>query len=453
MKNDTNALEYEILWEKGDLGLSMNRRLDSENSFTMSNSIGGIQVSRVTGKGAPKGIKHVRTGDALLCINDVDVVDASVEEISRMLKDNAFPKRLTFERSRDKASMMTLRSVNSESFNSVHGVHSLTENANAALKSYQIFAIAREGHVGRFYELLQSMGQEILYYKEVNHGQCPIHVAARFEQIELVEAICNEAVDVKQMLGMTDTKGNTVLHFAATKSVEMVKLLLDFGCDVNVLNTLGSSPLSCALLTMRVDDAKIPNLLLRHHAALENPLETNSVLHVAIDRKMYTAACVLIEFGARMILEDEDGRNVFEKLPKGILRLLISFIRVPQDVVVQTKIRNYCMLCKSISSFWNKLSNCYHCGRLCCKPCASLTMEIYKFPIQFPGRLTSGASASKKKKKVCKTCYNILKQRHLDSMQRHVPVQTFYGSTFGTEWNEVNPDKQKRVLVAQRNKI
>lgn len=63
---------------------------------------------------------------------------------------------------------------------------------------------------------------------------------------------------VKYAYSMTDTQGNTILHYAAqSSSAETVKTLLSYGVDTNVKNIAGDTPYAIAVRWKRTDVAKL----------------------------------------------------------------------------------------------------------------------------------------------------------------------------------------------------
>ncbi|RHY19268.1 hypothetical protein DYB32_010254 [Aphanomyces invadans] len=75
---------YVIQWRGGDLGLA----LVSEP----------VCVSRVTGKGSPKGLEHARPGDVLLSINGVATKHLTKDAVTHILLHCALPATLHFAR-------------------------------------------------------------------------------------------------------------------------------------------------------------------------------------------------------------------------------------------------------------------------------------------------------------------------------------------------------------------
>ncbi|KAK2647171.1 hypothetical protein Ddye_022366 [Dipteronia dyeriana] len=92
-------------------------------------------------------------------------------------------------------------------------------------------------------------------------GDTPLHVAAKFERIDVVKALIKHARAqhelesgigaVRQMLRMTNNKGNTALHEAMqNKCIRVVKLLLREDTDFSYpANHCGETPLYIAALT------------------------------------------------------------------------------------------------------------------------------------------------------------------------------------------------------------
>ncbi|KAF4028168.1 hypothetical protein GN244_ATG20169 [Phytophthora infestans] len=72
---------------------------------------------------------------------------------------------------------------------------------------------------------------------------------------------------------------------------------------------------------------------------------------------------------------------------------------------------------------------------------------MVKFPMGFPGRTRRGA-ANREQKRVCKTCYNVFKERN-DEPEKS-DMTKFINRVINIEWDEVNPEKLQQVQEASR---
>ena len=113
---------------------------------------------------------------------------------------------------------------------------------------------------------------------------------------ELVSRLLRNGLDVNTK----NEDGNSSLHLLLKKhkqtSVEMFKLLLSFGADINALNNRFESPLLCAI---DCKEEKIISLLLELDCAVntEAPLG-ESPLSLAVIEDQYKLTEALLRFGA-----------------------------------------------------------------------------------------------------------------------------------------------------------
>lgn len=280
-------------------------------------------------------------------------------------------------------------------------------------------------------------GPDELINREPNHGQTGLHLAVKSGNVQLVKLIIDQYKPIDELINIEDDKGNTALHFAATKKPAMVHLLLESGASANVKNSRKLTPLIISVITARTDDIIIPRMLLKYGANPNDMHESHTVIHTAIANGMLNIAGALVRAGAKMDVEDVEGRNVFEKLNRKSIKFLIGHIYFPPTHITE-KERQACMLCNKKFKFGTRKYNCTHCGRLACGDCAAVFAQMVEFPMGFPGRIHRGA-ANREQKRVCKTCYNVFKERKEEPdkpQENH-----FVKRIIGVEWDEVNPDK------------
>ncbi|KAG7397298.1 hypothetical protein PHYBOEH_000943 [Phytophthora boehmeriae] len=303
-----------------------------------------------------------------------------------------------------------------------------------------------KGNLRGVIQHLRVDGPEALLNREPNHGQTGLHLAVKSGKVPLVKVILEQYKPVEDIINVEDDKGNTALHFAATKTPAMVHLLLESGASANVKNSRKYTPLIISVITSRDDKVIIPRMLLKFGANPNDMHDSQTVIHTAIGNGLLQIAGALVRAGAKMDVEDADGKNVFEKLNRKSLRVLISHIYFPPTHITE-KERTECMLCHTKFKFGHRKHNCTHCGRLCCAECSALTVEMVKFPMGFPGRTRRGA-ANRDQKRVCKTCYNVFKERE-DKPEEH-NMSRFINRVINIEWDEVNPEKLQAVQDASR---
>ncbi|KAF4320811.1 hypothetical protein BBO99_00002908 [Phytophthora kernoviae] len=303
-----------------------------------------------------------------------------------------------------------------------------------------------KGNLRGVIQHLRVDGPEALLNREPNHGQTGLHLAVKSGKVPLVKVILEQYKPVEDIINVEDDKGNTALHFAATKTPAMVHLLLESGASANVKNSRKYTPLIISVITSRDDKVIIPRMLLKFGANPNDMHDSQTVIHTAIGNGLLQIAGALVRAGAKMDVEDADGKNVFEKLNRKSLRVLISHIYFPPTHITE-KERTECMLCHTKFKFGHRKHNCTHCGRLCCAECSALTVDMVKFPLGFPGRTRRGA-ANHDQKRVCKTCFNVFKERE-DKPEEH-NMSRFINRVINIEWDEVNPEKLQTVQDAGR---
>ncbi|KAL3669058.1 hypothetical protein V7S43_005442 [Phytophthora oleae] len=303
-----------------------------------------------------------------------------------------------------------------------------------------------KGNLRGVVQHLRVDGPEALLNREPNHGQTGLHLAVKSGKVPLVKVILEQYKPIEDLINVEDDKGNTALHFAATKTPAMVHLLLENGASANVKNSRKFTPLIISVITSKDDSVIIPRMLLKFGANPNDMHDSQTVIHTAISTGRLQIAGALVRAGAKMDVEDAEGKSVFEKLPRKDLRLLIAHVYFPPTYITR-KERSECMLCHQKFKFGHREHNCTHCGRLCCAECSSLFVDMFKFPMGFPGRTRRGA-ANREKKRVCKTCYNVFKERN-DEPEKS-DMSKFINRVINIEWDEVNPEKLKKTEEAGR---
>ncbi|CAI5746305.1 unnamed protein product [Peronospora destructor] len=317
------------------------------------------------------------------------------------------------------------------------------------VKSHPIGALhemCAKGNLRGVVQHLRVDGPEALLNREPNHGQTGLHLAVKSGKAPLVKVILEQYKPLEDIINVEDDKGNTALHFAATKTPAIVHLLLENGASANVKNSRKFTPLIISVITSKDDSVIIPRMLLKYGANPNDMHDSHTVIHTAISTGRLNIAGALVRAGAKMDVEDAEGKSVFEKLPRKNLRHLISHIYFPPTHITK-KERSECMLCHQKFKFGYREHNCTHCGRLCCAECSALHVEMFRFPMGFPGRTRRGA-ANRDQKRVCKTCYNVFKERN-DEPEKS-DVSRFISRVINIEWDEVNPEKLQKEQEAGR---
>jgi hypothetical protein len=318
------------------------------------------------------------------------------------------------------------------------------DNTAPLMKSHPIGTLhemCAKGNLRGVVQHLRVDGPEALLNREPNHGQTGLHLAVKSGKVPLVKVILEQYKPLEDIINVEDDKGNTALHFAATKTPAMVHILLENGASANVKNSRKFTPLIISVITSKDDSVIIPRMLLKFGANPNDMHDSQTVIHTAIGSGRLHIAGALVRAGAKMDVEDAEGKSVFEKLPRKDLRLLISHIYFPPTYITR-KERSECMLCHQKFKFGHREHNCTHCGRLCCAECSALHVEMVKFPMGFPGRTRRGAG-NHDQKRVCKTCYNVFKERNEEPEKSD--MSKFINRVINIEWDEVNPEKLQKV--------
>ncbi|RLN96043.1 hypothetical protein BBJ28_00017626 [Nothophytophthora sp. Chile5] len=305
--------------------------------------------------------------------------------------------------------------------------------------------LCAKGNLRGAVQHLRVEGPDALLNREPNHGQTGLHLAVKSGNVQLVKMLLEQYKPLEELINVEDDKGNSALHFAATKTPAMVHLLLENGASANVKNSRKFTPLIISVITSKDDNIIIPRMLLKFGANPNDMHDSQTVIHTAISNGRLKIAGALVKAGAKMDVEDAEGRSVFEKMDRKSLRFLISHIYFPPTYITE-KERTDCMLCRKKLKFGHRKYNCTHCGRLCCSDCCALHVQMVQFPMGFPGRTRRGA-ACRDPKRVCKTCFNVFKERNEDPNKHET---NFVNRIINIEWDEVNPDKLEPTRGAGR---
>lgn len=283
--------------------------------------------------------------------------------------------------------------------------------------------------------LLLQFKADVLF-RELKHHQTAMHLAVRKGHYAIVMELC-KADDIRDLILLTDRNENNALHFAVSRDrkngYRLVDYLVKHGAEVDKVNARLQTPLVVHILTTRQTDPAITELFLSKGSDPNVQLPDGStLLHVAVERELIDIACALIRHGAYLNQPDEKGRLVMDVAQKKYLRKLFSAITQP-PTWIDEKDRKVCMQCNNKFKFGNRRHHCRHCGCVCCSECSSFTVEMFRFPKDFPGRLTSGGKSVKDPQRVCKTCHAVFKMRTAQKESK----SGFMARVLGYEWDEV----------------
>jgi hypothetical protein len=129
-------------------------------------------------------------------------------------------------------------------------------------------------------------------------------LAGRYFQLAQLLHMHGSSVDPRGV------SGKTPLHSAAFYGdLEMVQILLDYGVDVNAQTGSDSTPLSLAIIG-RLNDPRVVRSLLDHGADPNIPAQGGSTpLHQASGEGMVKVIRPLIEYGVSVEVQDNIGRT------------------------------------------------------------------------------------------------------------------------------------------------
>lgn len=302
----------------------------------------------------------------------------------------------------------------------------------------ELLRAAKTGNVMLLKACLQDRETDITQRDPV-HGQTALHLAVRHGQFVAVRMLVQKK-NCHVLVDAVDSRDNTPLHLAAARSRRVTKFLLEqANADVTKVNSRGQTPLGVHILTTKRDEPLIAEMLLQHKADANTQLDESTLLHKAVDLKLFEIAYRLVRYGARLDIKDENGKMVFDKVNRKVLRQLINKISFP-PVWVPNEERSNCMLCsRKFSKFCIgvRRHHCRHCGRLCCGQCSNVSVESVAFPPTFENRLKKGSGARNEElKRVCKTCSAVFNERQKPEDGRKKSAD-FMSKAFGCEWEEV----------------
>ncbi|CAK4680520.1 hypothetical protein LEN26_011023 [Aphanomyces euteiches] len=281
-------------------------------------------------------------------------------------------------------------------------------------------------------------------YCEPKHRQSALHLAIRKGHYTIVNELC-KTKRIRDLIVLQDRNGNNALHFAVSRDRKngprLVQFLLQYG-GLDVVDTPNhrkQTPLVVHIMTTRQTDPTIADILLESGA---NPavtlLDGSTVLHVAVDRELLDIACSLIRAGAQLNATDKDGIRVIELAQRDNVKLkkLLDAISGP-PLWISEKSKKNCMVCAKSFGFAHRRHHCKHCGRICCSECSAFTVELFRFPPKFPGRVTPGGKNVTDPQRVCRTCHGVFKTRSAKKEAK----SGFLAKLMGYEWDEVSTSR------------
>jgi ankyrin repeat protein len=161
------------------------------------------------------------------------------------------------------------------------------------------------------------LGANLDWQDESYYNFAPLHVAAWFGRVEIVRMLIDAGADVEAK----DNDGWAPLHRAAG-NVEIARMLIDAGANVNVQDEKGWTPLHVAALNERVE---IVRVIIGAKAKLN--VQNNygwTPLHVVAIYGNVEIARMLIDAGARKDIRDDEGRLPYDLADNEELKKLLK---------------------------------------------------------------------------------------------------------------------------------
>ena len=173
--------------------------------------------------------------------------------------------------------------------------------------------------------------------KNKKRTDTPLHFAVRNGDIEIVKMLLDRGADVDAI----NLYNVTPLHIAVeSKKVEIVELLLNHGACVNARDCNSSTPL---LLAAKDGSEEIVKLLLKHGADVNSPYTCTSIegytpLCLAVRGGCEKVVKLLLECGANVHAQDKGGKIVLHfAVEKGDEKLVKLLLKCGANIHAQDK--------------------------------------------------------------------------------------------------------------------
>lgn len=271
---------------------------------------------------------------------------------------------------------------------------------------------------------------------ETRHGQSALHIAVRKGQHDVIRELCQRST-VASIINEVDRNQHSPLHFAVGQdrpgTEKLVKFLIHNGADVNLANIRGQTPLAIHIMTTERQDSKVAQVLLENGARADVRVKNNdtTLLHMAMERGLIEIAKVLVAKGADLHAVNMEGKSVLDGLDKSNLLLLLKEIQSPPRML-DIRSSSSCMACFNTFKHRTRRRNCFHCGRVCCKPCVSFKVKTEQFPRPFHQIVERKVLGRKRScQKVCKACFVVFNSKQ----QTAVKKSGFLARVLGYQWD------------------
>lgn len=164
----------------------------------------------------------------------------------------------------------------------VNFVHYLIEECNADLEKPGIFVVAQDK--GR-------------------HKVTPLWAAAVSNRLEVVKILLKAGAQVN---ALSDTGSTPVRSACFMTNIDVIKTLIEYGADIHKANKNGGTCLINA-----VQSAELCQILLDHGVALNKAdMSGNVALHYAVKEGRIDSVRLLLQYGADVHIKNENGDDV-----------------------------------------------------------------------------------------------------------------------------------------------
>ncbi|KAK6357883.1 hypothetical protein TWF730_007240 [Orbilia blumenaviensis] len=210
---------------------------------------------------------------------------------------------------------LLLQALRSNDLDIFHQLWTQIEKSGSRIENKEALLdeVAKEPGVEAFIKLLLKSGTSIFWkaggvhtalYRAASHG--------RLENVRLILKEAQRRVCLPALLEEADKMGRTPLWMAAANgSIEVVELLLKYGAEMFVLNTIHRSPMHAAALFGQ--SQMILYLVSAGFSVNDCDHTRYQPLHLAVQNNHYDAARTLIELGAPINAKNVHGWSSLEE--------------------------------------------------------------------------------------------------------------------------------------------
>jgi len=179
----------------------------------------------------------------------------------------------------------------------------------------------------------------VIDIKDRIHENTPLHIAAAQGNLRLLNQLLDKGATVNQ----ANNLGNTPLHTAAvSNSVACARELIKRGAVITDTNKRGSTALHFAVYGLQsasTESTQIVMMLLKEGCGVDvQDRQGTAALHIAASHGFVKVASTLLEFGADVGLEDQNGRDpIYYAERKELSEMVFLLNSVPREEKVEKK--------------------------------------------------------------------------------------------------------------------